>query len=224
MVDGRRAKHLRKEMYTTLTRLDERDAADWRITERFESYRNVLTDLIEKASREIVEYAKRFDEPVIVMEDIDVGGESLRDAMFEHRRLNMWSFNTLVERISVKANADGIPVAFVSPEYTSQTCHQCNRIGEREGSFECLNDDCWVSTYQSDINAAAVIAKRYNPWGETCRLESDGDDSPRDGSSRDGTVEPRERGNSSNHTSRNRSRTSPEGHWLPDTDAGVSRT
>lgn len=224
LFDGRRAKHLRKEMYTTLHRLDERDAADWRITERFNTFRNKLDDIIEKASREVVDYAERFTKPVIVMEDLDVGGEQLREAMFEHRRLNMWSFNRLQHRISEKANAAGIPVAFVSPEYSSQTCHQCNQIGERDGSFECQNETCWVSTYQSDINAAAVLAKRYNPWGETCSLKPDGDDSPRDGSSRDGTMEPRDRGKSSNHTSRTSSRTSPAGHWLPETDAGVSST
>lgn len=223
-VDGRRAKHLRKEMYTTLSRLDERDAAEWRIQERFDYYRNALIDIIEKASREIVEYAKDFNEPVIVMEDIDVGGEQLHEAMFEHRRLNMWSFNRLVERIAEKANDADIPVAFVDPAYTSQTCHQCNHIGERDGAFECENDACWVSTYDGDINAAAVIAKRYNPWGETCRLKPDGDDSPRDGSPCDGATEPRERGKSSNHTSRNSSETTPAGHWLPDTDAGVSST
>lgn len=66
---GKRAKHLRKEMSTTLQRLQERDA-EWRIDERFDYYQNALTAIIEKASREVVDYAATFENPQIVMEDL----------------------------------------------------------------------------------------------------------------------------------------------------------
>jgi transposase len=52
-----------------LRRLQERDAAEWRVDERFDHYQNALTDIVEKASREVVEYAASFEDPVIVLED-----------------------------------------------------------------------------------------------------------------------------------------------------------
>jgi len=215
LVDGRKAKHLRKEMYTVLKRLKNRDVADWRIENQFKSYRQKLVDIIEKASREIIQYSKQYTKPVVVLEDLEVGGEKLKEAMFEHRRLNMWSFNHLQKRIAEKANAENIPIAFVSPERTSKTCHVCRQIGERNGSFECTNTECWVTTYQSDINAAANLTHRYDPWGEKCPVKVDTDDSPRDGSPCDGTRKPRNRDNSLERTLRNDFQTQPAGHWSP---------
>lgn len=60
----------------------------------------------------------------------------------------------------------GIPVEYVNPAYTSQTCHEWGHLGPRleQAEFRCTNDDCWVSEYQADINAAANIAARVNPW------------------------------------------------------------
>ncbi len=70
LVSGSRARHLRKEMFSTLRRLQQRDAAEWRVDERFDHYQNALTDIVEKASRQAVEYARQFDDPVIVLEDL----------------------------------------------------------------------------------------------------------------------------------------------------------
>jgi putative transposase len=61
LINGGRARHLRKEMHTTHKRLQERDAAQWRIDERFDHYQNALTDSIEKASRQAIEYVCRFE-------------------------------------------------------------------------------------------------------------------------------------------------------------------
>lgn len=44
-----------------------------------------------------------------------------------------------------------------------------------------MNDDCWVSENQADVNAAANIANRLHPWGESLPWKSAGDDSPRNG-------------------------------------------
>ncbi len=67
-----------------------------------------------------------------------------------------------------KAREAGIAVEFVAPAYTSQTCHACGHIGRRseQAEFGCMNADCWVSEYQADLNAAANIASRVDPWGE----------------------------------------------------------
>jgi putative transposase len=188
--DGGRTRHLRKEMHTTLRRLQERDAAEWRVDERFDHYQNALTDIVEKASRQAVEYARSFENPVIVLEDLSYIREHLDYGTWMNRRLHNWAFARLTGRIEDKALEAGIPVRKVNPAYTSQTCHACGHIGSRssQAAFRCTNDECWVTEYQADINAAANIAGRLNPWGESLSLKPMGDDSPRDGSACDSTI------------------------------------
>jgi putative transposase len=211
MFDGGRARHLRKEMFTTLRRLQERDA-DWRIDERFDHYQNALTDIVEKASRQAVEYAQRFENPVIVLEDLSEIREQLDYGKWMNRRLHNWAFARLTGRIEDKALDAGIPVRFVNPAYTSQTCHACGNLGRRsaQAEFRCTNSECWVTEYQADINAAANIAGRLNPWGESVPWKPERDDTPQDGSTCDSALGRRE-------TSRN-----PRQMTLPEYGSGTS--
>lgn len=194
LIDGKKAKRLRKEMHTTLTRLQERDASEWRIEERFSYYQNRLTDIIEKASRQSVEYAQQFETPVIVMEDLAYIRESLDYGTYMNRRLHSWAFARLQGRLEDKATDAGIPVRYVHPHYTSKTCHSCKHVGSRpqQAEFKCKNPECHVSTFQADINASANIARRVDPWGESLPWKQAGDDSPRDGSGCDTATTHRE--------------------------------
>ena len=200
--DGGRARHLRKEMFTTLRRLQRRDAAEWRTDERFDYYQNALTDIVEKASRQAVEYARQFDAPVIVLEDLSYIRENLDYGAFMNRRLHNWAFARLTGRIEDKARDAGIPVRFVNPAYTSQTCHVCGHIGSRssQAAFRCTNDECWVTEYQADINAAANIADRLDPRGESVPWKPGRDDSPQDRSGCDTTTRHRETSRQSRQT------------------------
>jgi IS605 OrfB family transposase len=184
LINGKEAKRIRKEMFTTLKRLQERDASEGRVEERFSYYQNRLTDIIEKASRESVEYAKQFENSVIVMEDLAYIRESLDYGKYMNRRLHSWAFARLQGRIEDKAKDAGIPVRYVHPQYTSKTCHSCKYIGyrPRQAEFKCKNPECHVSTFQADINASANIARRVDPWGESLPWKQAGDDSPQDGS------------------------------------------
>ncbi|NLV08243.1 IS200/IS605 family element transposase accessory protein TnpB [Haloarcula rubripromontorii] len=193
LINGGRARHLRKEMFTTLKRLQERDAAEWRIDERFDHYQNALTDIIEKASRQAVEYACGFEKPVLVLEDLSYIREDLDYGEWMNRRLHAWAFARLQQRIEDKAREAGLPITYVRPEYTSQTCHECGHVGHRNGDeFRCQNDECWVTEYHADINAAVNIADRHDPWGESLPLKPAGDDISRDGSACDSATTHRE--------------------------------
>jgi putative transposase len=193
LVNGGRARHLRKEMFTTLKRLQERDAAEWRMDERFDHYQNALTDIVEKVSRQAVDYAQRFDKPVVVLEDLSDIREGLDYGQWMNRRLHAWAFARLQGRIEDKAREAGIPVEYVHPEYTSQICHACQHVGSRNGDeFRCTNDECWVAEYHADINAAVNIADRLDPWGESLPLKPAGNDIPRDGSACDSATTHRE--------------------------------
>jgi IS605 OrfB family transposase len=191
--DGGRARQLRKESYTTRKRLQERDAT-WRDGWRDGFFHNALTDIVEQASRRAVEYARPFDDPVIVMEDLSYIRERLDYGKYMNRRLHAWAFARLQGRIEDRAREAGIRVEYVAPAYTSKMCHACGHIGRRptQAEFRCTNADCWVSEYQADLNAASNIAGRVDPWGESLSWKPTGDDSPGDGSTLDSATAHRE--------------------------------
>ncbi|WP_152418554.1 RNA-guided endonuclease TnpB family protein [Halorubrum distributum] len=195
LFDGSRARRIRKEMYTTLKRLQERDSTEWRIEWRFEHFQNALTDIVEKSTTRAVEYACQFDSPVIVLEDLSCIQEQLDHGTHMNRRLHSWAFAQLISRLEDKALEASVPVEFVPPAYTSKTCHECGHIGSRssQAEFKCTNPDCWVTEYQADINAAANIAHRADPWGESVPWKTGHNDSPRNGCPRDRALERREK-------------------------------
>ena len=106
-----------------------------------------------------VEYARQFENPVIVLEDLSYIREHLDYGTWMNRRLHDWAFARPQGRIEDKALEAGIPVRFVNPAYTSQTCHACGHPGSRssQAAFRCTNDECWVSEYQADIDAVARL-------------------------------------------------------------------
>nr|WP_233710819.1 zinc ribbon domain-containing protein [Natronococcus pandeyae] len=142
-------------------------------------WQDAIEDEVEKASTRAVEYVAQFENPVIGLEYLDgITDEDI--GKYWNRRLGKWLFSRLQSRIEDKAAERGIPVEYVYPHYTSKTCHACQHIGDRpdQGTFKCSNKACWVSEYQADLNAAAKIAQRLNPWGESLPVKSAGDDSP----------------------------------------------
>jgi IS605 OrfB family transposase len=80
----------------------------------------------------------------------------------ERRRSNGWAFFQLRAFIAYKAQASGVPVVVVPPQYTSQTCHHCLHIGTRSGKrFVCGHPLChrYGLAVDADINGARVIAR-----------------------------------------------------------------
>ena len=163
LINGGRARHLCKEMFTTLKRLQERDAAEGRMDDRFDHYQNVPTDIIEKASQWAVEYARQFEKLVLVLGDPSYIREDLDYGEWMNRRLHQWAFARLQQRIEDETREAEIPASYIRPEYTSQACHECSHIGYRNGDeFRCTNDECWVTKYHADIDAAVNIADRHD--------------------------------------------------------------
>jgi IS605 OrfB family transposase len=73
------------------------------------------------------------------------------------RVLHSWAFAQLRAFIAYKAALAGVPVVYVDPAYTSQTCSRC---GHRERAnrksqaiFSCQNPRCGFSAH-ADLNAA----------------------------------------------------------------------
>src|SRR5690606_1907915 len=54
------------------------------------------------------------------------------------RKLNIFCYNLMIQSVTNRAERDGLAIAFVNPEYTSQICNQCGLLGDRNGSrFRC---------------------------------------------------------------------------------------
>jgi IS605 OrfB family transposase len=80
----------------------------------------------------------------------------------ERRRTNNWAFYQLRLFVNYKAAIAGVPVVFVPPAYTSQTCSRCHHVHPEKGKsyrngkkFKCGH--CGFE-HDADINAACNIA------------------------------------------------------------------
>ena len=89
----------------------------------------------------------------------------------ERRRSNSWAFHQLRQFVSYKAHDAGVVVHLVPAAYTSQMCHGCLHLGNRQGKrFACTNQACrWHG--DADLNGARNIrtlglnvAQARGPW------------------------------------------------------------
>ncbi|MEU9397400.1 transposase [Streptomyces sp. NPDC048324] len=75
--------------------------------------------------------------------------------------LHSWAFAQLADFIVYKARRAGVPLVFVDPAYTSQTCAECGHVDKRnrvdQGLFICR--ECGVVAH-ADRNASHNIATR----------------------------------------------------------------
>ena len=79
----------------------------------------------------------------------------------QRARLGNWAFAQLSDFLAYKAKRAGVPVRFVDPRYTSQTCHVCGLIDKRnrpnQATFKCIG--CGHEA-AADTNAACNIRQR----------------------------------------------------------------
>jgi len=117
-------------------------------------------------ANEIIAYAKQFEKPVIVMEELKNIRKNMNGSAKLNRRLHTWSFRKLQEYIEYKANLEGISVVYVNPKNTSKRCHRCGHVAQVNGrEFRCSK--CGL-VYNRDLNSAINIAHvltRGMGWG-----------------------------------------------------------
>jgi IS605 OrfB family transposase len=134
-------------------------------------------------SQQLIQEAKQVG-AALAFEDLTNIRQSLNQkprSKTERRRTNNWAFYQLRLFVGYKANIARIPVVFVPPAYTSQTCSRCGHIhpekskSYRNGKkFKCGH--CGFE-HDADVNAALNIAAlgicASNPEspGMSCQLE-----------------------------------------------------
>lgn len=117
-------------------------------------------DINHQISKAIVQKAKRTGRG-IALEILKGITRRVRVTRKQRARLHNWSFGQLASFVQYKAELAGIPVMFVDPKYTSQTCSECGHIDKRnrpdQATFSCVS--CGFSA-PADTNAAVNIAVR----------------------------------------------------------------
>lgn len=174
---GGTVRHARQTQDAATERLQQRGST-WLYRVVDAEYQRRIDDEIEQATADAIEYVLQWETPVIVLERLAGICEDI-----DSQRIHQWAFSRLQTRLEEKAAMHGIPVRYVHPHHTSKICHACSRVGyrPRQAEFRCPYDDCWVSEYHADINAAAMVAQRLDPWGESLPWKPAGDDVPRRG-------------------------------------------
>ncbi|MEA5502477.1 transposase [Halotia wernerae UHCC 0503] len=134
-------------------------------------------------SKQLVQEAKNTNAS-LAFEDLTNIRQSLNTkprSKIERRKTNNWAFYQLRLFVSYKANIAGVPVVFVPPAYTSQTCSRCYHVHPIKGKsyrngkvFKCGH--CGFE-HDADINAAKNIAalgmsvSHPESPGMTCQLQ-----------------------------------------------------
>ncbi len=165
--EAKTVRELRERYFTAMRRLQRREADV--LTDRYgDEIWQKIDDILHTVSREIVEHVATVDGGMVVLENLTDIRENMDYGSYMNRRLHGWAFAKLHSQITYKAQERGIEVSTVNPRNTSKECHACKEVGSRrhQATFSCTNNDCWVSTYQADINGALNIADRY-PAGES---------------------------------------------------------
>jgi putative transposase len=157
----RRAHHQRKASQGTRSRRRRCRQLQKRLAGRERRFQRDQNHVI---SKDIVQHAIQTGRAVAI-EDLTGIRERTNTqprSKDERRRSNGWAFFQLRCFIAYKARASGVPVVLVSPQYTSQMCHECLHIGQRSGKrFVCTNPGCHLCglAADADVNGARVIAR-----------------------------------------------------------------
>jgi len=154
-IKGKEWKHLQLKKRAKLRALQSRGA---NTDEKWRYFNNRFNEILHKTTKKVVEYAKQFEKPIIVLEDLGKMHNGSKSKKWNFL-LGNWARRKLQEYIRYKAEWEGIPVVKVYPHYTSKTCHFCGSRGTRKVLvFKCLG--CGRE-YNADSNAAMNLALRF---------------------------------------------------------------
>jgi len=127
-----------------------------------------VRDRLHKVSRHIVEWSHQFEKPCIVFEDLKEMRESIDYGTRMNRRLHHLPFRALQYYTSYKAAFEGVPTAWIDPEYTSQQCPMCghteraNRNKKRFKCRSCQHQD--HADRSASVNIAVKGIEKHQDW------------------------------------------------------------
>ena len=153
---GSKIKEVRHRYFNIRKKLQEKRRLD--VFKRLRGKeRRIVNHELHRIAKEIVEYAKQFPSPVLVMERLTGIRENFRRGKELNRRFHSLPFRKLQKMVEYKAKLEGIEVRYVNPKNTSITCHRCGYVTHVEGrEYRCPK--CGLK-YNRDLNAAINVAR-----------------------------------------------------------------
>lgn len=165
---GKKIINLRKRYARIRARLQSKGtkSAKRLLKKRSKKETRMARDINHCISKKIVEKALRH-RSVIALEDLKgisklkkkKNGKTVNKS--QRAQLSNWSFYQLRQFIEYKAKKFGVPLVFVDPKHTSQTCLACGHVSKEnrktQSEFVCVS--CGHADH-ADHNAACVIASR----------------------------------------------------------------
>ena len=122
--------------------------------------RNRNDSFCKESAAKLVKWAPK--DSVLVFEDLRVKPVAKSNYGFRkgtRRRMNQWFFSKITQAAANRAEREGVGIAFVDPAYTSQICHACGLLGNRNGPrFSCPH--CGHADH-ADHNASLNILTRF---------------------------------------------------------------
>jgi len=175
LVNGKPIRH-RRERFASLRRRLQRHRRTDRVRAMGGRERRWMTDLNHKVSRQLVDLALRYPNPVLAFERLDGIRDRVRGSKKFNRMVSSWAFRQLVDFVQYKAERAGVRVVFVDPRKTSRTCPKCGHA-TRANRPEQSHFRCVACGYQGNadvvaslnIAAAALDVLRHGP-PDTARL------------------------------------------------------
>jgi putative transposase len=111
-------------------------------------------------AKRLVQYAKD-TKAILVLEDLTHIRSRITVRRRQRAKHTNWGFGQLRQFLTYKALQAGVPILFVDPRYTSQTCSRCGfrdkRNRRNQAEFSCLK--CG-HTLHADLNGARNLAAR----------------------------------------------------------------
>ena len=145
----------------------ENHSGDRRLKKKFASSqreRERVKQILHRVAKKVVKQAKENKQDIVL--------ERLKGIRYAHqrgngegrgkrRRIALWPFRQLQGYIEYKARWEGVPVEYVNPSRTSQTCHKCQFVNRKLK----LTDRSWLCPQcgrllDRDLNAAINIQRR----------------------------------------------------------------
>jgi len=139
---------------------------DRRLRAKFASSRREkerVKQVLHRVAKRVVQKAKDNREGIVLERLTGIRYKSRRgngEGPDRRRRIALWPFRKLQGYIEYKARWEGVPLEYVSPTQTSQTCHVCGFVNRKLK----LTERGWLcpcgAILDRDLNAAINIERR----------------------------------------------------------------
>ncbi|MFE2541687.1 RNA-guided endonuclease InsQ/TnpB family protein [Actinacidiphila glaucinigra] len=159
---GRRLNRYRARQAALRAKLQKKGTKSTKrlLKKRARRERRFAADVNHTISKRIVAEAERTSRG-IALEDLQGIRERARLRKPQRAAVHFWAFAQLGQFLEYKARRVGVPVVYVDPAYTSQTCSECQYTDKKnrasQARFECRS--CGVVAH-ADLNASRNIARK----------------------------------------------------------------